>query len=64
MHCIRHNSIVTLFIIMSTVNGILRRKVFKFDELAYNLCNENMQLHGSIIQGSRYNKYSISTSVL
>ena len=51
-------------IIMSTVNGILRGKVFKFDELADNLCTENMQLHGSIIQGSRYNKYSISTSVL
>ena len=40
------------------------RKVFKFDELADNLCTDNRQLHGSIIQGSRYNKYSISTSVL
>ena len=49
---------------MSTVNGILRRKVLKFDELADNSCTENKQLHGSIIQDSRYNKYSISTSVL
>ena len=37
---------------------------FKFDDFADNLCTENMQLHGSIIQGSRYNKYSISTSLL
>ena len=28
---------------MSTVNDILRRKNFKFDELADKLCTENMQ---------------------
>ena len=41
---------------MSTVNDILRRPVFKFDKLSDNLCAENMHLHGSIIQGSRYSK--------
>ena len=40
--------------IMSTVNDILRCPVFKFDKLSDNLCPENMHLHGSIIQGSRY----------
>ena len=39
-------------------------RFFKFDELADHLCTENMQLHGGIIQGSRYDKYSICTSVL
>ena len=56
MHCILDTILSLLSLkIMSSVNGILRRQVFKFDRLADNLCAENMHLQGSIIQGSRYN---------
>ena len=61
-HCHRqvHIALDTRLSLLSLNNhvncydDILRCLAFKFDKLSDNLCAENMHLHGSIIQGSRY----------